>query len=113
MAKVQGLDRRLFVPAHQPLPTETELSIAPLRPGHETPSGSDAFGDFVRTLRVLIDEADASTARLGALLDRAEDGGGRAQQASMRIQERLRLGAQMLKAFQRCSRSPHRKTSRS
>jgi chromosome segregation ATPase len=51
-------------------------------------------------LRRLIDEADASAALLARALDRLRERERRTNHASVHLQERLRVGAQLLQALQ-------------
>jgi chromosome segregation ATPase len=71
-------------------------------------TGGDACGradhdidlEPAAVLRRLIDEANASGSHLQALMERARRRDAGSAQASVRLQERLRLGAKMLCAFQ-------------
>jgi DNA repair exonuclease SbcCD ATPase subunit len=59
-----------------------------------------AFNDLAGTLRGLIEEATQAADRLDERLEAARRSATAPEAASTRLQERLRLGARMLKAFQ-------------
>jgi predicted nucleic acid-binding Zn-ribbon protein len=59
-----------------------------------------AFDELAGTLRSLIDEAGSSRASLEQAMQRIGDGDVYASKASEHLQDRLRLSARMLKAFQ-------------
>jgi len=59
-----------------------------------------AFDELAAGLRSLLDEAGGSSERLRKLIEQSRDGDRWAGKASIHLQERLRLSARMLKAFQ-------------
>lgn len=59
-----------------------------------------AFNEFATTIRTLIDDATSTSDRLAGLLEKASDDDVWTNKASDHLQERLRLSARMLKAFQ-------------
>ncbi|MEM7229965.1 MAG: hypothetical protein AAF432_14245, partial [Planctomycetota bacterium] len=59
-----------------------------------------SFDDLASTLRTLIDEANQTKASLATAVTRIGDGDAYASKASAHLQDRLRLSARMLKAFQ-------------
>jgi predicted transcriptional regulator len=59
-----------------------------------------AVADHLATLRRLIDQADAVSTHLQNLVERTSRSDAGSAKASVRLQERLRLGARMLKALQ-------------
>jgi DNA repair exonuclease SbcCD ATPase subunit len=88
-------------------PDDAERAEPSPRPDAARPAGQDAFltprvldqrafDELAGMLRSLIDEAQRAAERLEA----AQGPGGEPALASARLQERLRLGARMLKAFQ-------------
>lgn len=89
------------------------MSVSPTRsePGRSTPQPDRpratrskldpaAFDEVATTLRDLIDAADRSERGLRSVLHETGEVDARAGQASVLLQERLRLGARMVKAFQ-------------
>lgn len=59
-----------------------------------------AFNDLATTIRTMIDDATGVSDRLAGLLEKASDDNVWTNKASDHLQERLRLSARMLKAFQ-------------
>lgn len=58
------------------------------------------FDELSSSLRSLVDEAGGAAKKLQSLVEQAMDGDQWANKASVHLQERLRLSARMLKAFQ-------------
>lgn len=104
----------LPAPVMQPAPTEPTvgrvLSVAPSADG-AVPGGTEvfltprvldqrAFEELSGTLKSLIDESAVSSKRLEEILDRVQQADSGSKDAAAQLQERLKLGARMLKAFQ-------------
>ena len=88
-----------------------ETGVVSVSPGHATSDVREvflsprlvdqhAFDELAGTLRGLIDQADTATRQLEERQQWFASNAGEPAQAAARLQERLRLSAQMLKAFQ-------------
>lgn len=96
-ASVAGMSRRVVS-----VSPATAQSPAPPRETFVTPRVIDqtAFDELAGTLRALLDEAARTADALNDRMRRAQELDREPVRASGQLQERLRLGARMLKAFQ-------------